>query len=546
MVTLCISASTYKRISTLLVGLAISAVTLLAQQRADTIGVAAEIVHYGEAILWVKPASLLNEQVSIPFSVDVVKADSARVYVSKKTINSLLNIQFQSVKLCPKPVKIKSSLSSSYRSYNQYVAYCDSLQKRYPQLVDCDTIGYSVDNKAILVLTFNPTAQTKPEMMWVGSIHGDEPQGYVLLQALADSLIAGYFSSEAVKNLVDNTHIYIIPSINPDGLFRNNNVPSEYSTRYNSNYEDLNRNFPDFTFDDQLTLSQRQPEVQALINFVAKHRICLSGGIHSGAEVVNYPWDSKSALHPDSSWLAKTALAYAKLVQQNGPVNYFTDVSNTGITNGYAWYLVNGGQQDYMTAFAGSREFTFEVSSNKWLPSSDFTRFWNYNKQAIMNFTATALMASSGRLVNQSSGLPVVGKVWTANTDTAFCGVATNGDGYFYKFLDANESLIGSNDVKSTVQIIDFVNPYEKVSVPTYTNNADIVLYPTVFDSELNLLNTKNISVVISVFDINGREIYELNTNKSGKLNIPNLSKGIYLVSVKSLMSNQVFKVIKK
>jgi len=546
MVISCISVSTYKRIATLVVGLAISAVTLLAQQQTDTIGVAAEFVHYGEAILWVKPASLLNEQTQIPFSVDLIKGDSARVYVSRKTYHSLLGIGFTSIRFCPKPLMLKAA--TQYRTYSQYIAYCDALQKQYPELVDCDTIGYSVNNKAIIALKFNPTTQSKPGILWVGSIHGDETQGYVLLQAFADSLLAGYSSSPFIKKLVDNTHIYLIPSINPDGLFFSNNTPSTSSTRYNAKYIDLNRDFPDFVVDDHLTLAERQPETQALINFVAKHRICLSAGMHSGAEVVNYPWDAKSALHPDDAWLQNTALAYAQSVQKNGVSDYFTDVSDNGIVNGNYWYLVNGGQQDYMTAFAGSRDFTLEVSREKWLPSSGFNLFWNSNKQAMIDFTATALMASSGKVVDKTTNQPIVTKVWTANTDTAYCGVSTDDQGYFYKFVEAGRSLVTSNVVKSTSAILDFINPYDanRVSLVSYSLNSEISLYPTLFSEFLTLNNPNNLAITLVFRDLNGEKHLELNTNQTMQLPISLLKKGFYIVSINSKNKLWSVKVVKE
>lgn len=531
----CISVLTYKRIAAVIVGLSISALTLFAQQNADTTGVAAEIVHYGEAILWVKPASLLNEQQFIPFSVDIVKADSARVYVSKRTLKSLFDIQFQSIRFEAKPAMLKST--TSYRNYSQYIAYCDNLQKQYPHLIDCDTIGFSSTNKAIIALKFNPTSESKPGMLWVGSIHGDETQGYVLLQALTDSLIAGYQTSTAIKHLVDNTHIYIIPSFNPDGLFRTNNTPSTSSTRYNGNYEDLNRNFPDYTVNDGLTLSERQPETQALINFVAKHRICLSAGIHSGAEVVNYPWDTKAALHPDDVWLKETALNFAKSVQQNGPSRYFTDVSNNGVTNGYAWYLVNGGQQDYLTAYAGSRDFTLEVSENKWLSPENFIQFWNYNKQAMLDFTAKTLMASRGQLLDINTNLPTIGKVWTADTDTTNCGVPTDEYGYFYKFVTAGSSVITSNSAKSTSKIINFSNPYETVSTSRYRNNSntEITIYPTIFENEINISNPQNKSITVSIYNLNGTKVFETKLQNTAILKTSHLPRGMYLVKIKSL-----------
>ena len=80
-------------------------------------------------------------------------------------------------------------------------------------------------------------------------------------------------------DLVDNTAIFIMPTMNPDGF--------EMGMRYNANWVDLNRDFPDQFIDNNNSLFGREPETQAVMQWSAEHNFTLSANMHSGALVVN-------------------------------------------------------------------------------------------------------------------------------------------------------------------------------------------------------------------------------------------------------------------
>lgn len=60
-----------------------------------------------------------------------------------------------------------------------------------------------------------------------------------------------------------------------------------------------------------------------------------------------------------------------------------SDLDN-GVTNGYAWYAVAGGRQDYMTYFMHGREVTIELCHTKLTTASQLPTYWNYNKASLL------------------------------------------------------------------------------------------------------------------------------------------------------------------
>ncbi len=87
-------------------------------------------------------------------------------------------------------------------------------------------------------------------------MHGDETLGRQLLLYLAEYLLQGYGRDARVTRIVDETEIFLMPTLNPDGFSRskegceNNNLFSSLlggggpSGRENANGKDLNRDFP--------------------------------------------------------------------------------------------------------------------------------------------------------------------------------------------------------------------------------------------------------------------------------------------------------------
>ncbi len=302
----------------------------------------------------------------------------------------------------------------SYPTLPQYDSIMLYYSENYPSLCRLDTIGTTINGKIVYVLKIsdNPgTDEDEPKVFCTSTIHGNETGGFILMLRLAGYLLSNYASDGRVRNLVDNLEIWINPLANPDGTYNTGNTITS-PIRFNAAGYDLNRNFPD----PASANTPRQKETLDMMAFLAKHRFVLSANLHSGAEVVNYPWDRWQRLHADNSWFYTISREYADSVHNYSPAGYMTDLSN-GITNGYAWYQIYGGRQDYVTYALNGREVTLELDENYITPADKLADLWEYNRVSLLGYIENALYGIHGIVTDRRTGEPVPAKVFIAGHD---------------------------------------------------------------------------------------------------------------------------------
>ena len=296
-----------------------------------------------------------------------------------------------------------------YPTYFQYDSMMTQFATDYPNLCRIKNAGLSVQFRKIMFAKISDNVQQEedePEVMFTSTMHGDETTGYVLMLRLIDYLLSNYGTDPQVTNLVDNCEIWINPLANPDGTYYGGNNTVYNARRYNANWVDLNRNFPDPQDGPHPDGHPWQPETIAMMNLATAHNFVISANFHGGAEVVNYPWDTWSHIHADNNWYIDICRDYADSAQAYSPPGYMNDLNN-GITNGYAWYEVNGGRQDYMNYWQGCREVTIELSHTKLLPANQLPSHWNYNKASFLKYFENALYGIRGVVTDASTGQPL-------------------------------------------------------------------------------------------------------------------------------------------
>ncbi len=362
-------------------------------------------------------------------SIDNLKGTTIYAYANKKQFGNFLDLGYSYEALTPPSMLIIPEMKESvsvkdildwdfYPTYEAYVDMMYQFQTDYPDLCQVTSIGQSVEGRELLFARISDNVgleEGEPQFMYTGTIHGDETTGYILLLRLIDYLLTNYGTNPRITNMVNNLDIWINPAANPDGTYAGGNNTVYGATRENANYVNLNRNYPDPEDGPHPDGEEWQPETIAFMNLAENHHFVSSANTHGGAEVCNYPWDTWAPLHADDEWWQYVCHEYADTAQAYS-TGYMTGFDD-GITNGYAWYEVAGGRQDYMMYFQQCREFTLEISDTKLLPANQLPTLWNYNYRSLLNYMEQAMFGISGTVTDVTTGNPVKAEIYINNHD---------------------------------------------------------------------------------------------------------------------------------
>ncbi|MCK4750761.1 MAG: carboxypeptidase regulatory-like domain-containing protein, partial [Bacteroidales bacterium] len=205
----------------------------------------------------------------------------------------------------------------------------------------------------------------------------------------------------------------------------------------NSNGVDLNRNFPSVKEFGLPDYTIYQPENLAQMNFLRNIYMVMGANIHDGAEVVNYPFDTWKSLHADNEWFILTSREYADEAQKRSyPVLYMSGFDD-GITNGWVWYDVDGGRQDWVNYFIHGREVTLEINWTKHPPPTELPYFWYYNYPSMLRYMEQSLFGIQGIILDESTGEPIKASIRVMDHDTLHSDVYSDSlSGYFARLIE--------------------------------------------------------------------------------------------------------------
>lgn len=109
-----------------------------------------------------------------------------------------------------------------YTHYEELKDVFANLAQQFPNMAKVFSIGKSVEGRELLVLEISENVHERklgePMVKYVANMHGDEPVGRELMIYLAKYLLYNYGKDPRVTRLVNNTDIFIMPSMNPDGF----------------------------------------------------------------------------------------------------------------------------------------------------------------------------------------------------------------------------------------------------------------------------------------------------------------------------------------
>ncbi|MBN2612056.1 MAG: T9SS type A sorting domain-containing protein [Bacteroidales bacterium] len=496
-------------------------------------------------------------------SVDRIKDDTVFAYANKQEFEEFLKLKTGYTLHTPvslierKSLPFKTTLDEgwqSYPSYSQYIAMMENFEATHPQICRIVDIGLSIGGKRIMAVKISDNVQdeeAEPGVFYSSTMHGDEPSGYILMLRFIDHLLSNYETDEKISFLINNAAVYINPLANPDGLYFMSDTSVIGAKRNNLNNIDLNRDFPDAENGSKAVM---QPETRCMVDFMAEKKFVLSANFHGGAEVVNYPWDRWERRHADNQWYIRISREYADTAHKYAGEGYMTDLEN-GITNGFDWYQVSHGRQDFVNYYLHGREATIELSRDKIPSGPELQILWDYNIKSLVNYLMNCFTGINGTVRGSDTGNPLKAGVFIDDYDRDNSHVySDSATGIFYRLLSGGNypltvSAFGYLPVHLEVEVPE--SGFAGVNIELVPSGYEIITYPNPFTDNFKIFFsepiTDEIDIVLS--DLTGKVFFNKRFNLTGpenfELETSHLSNGVYLISFTSGGLTKILKVIK-
>jgi carboxypeptidase T len=324
------------------------------------------------------------------FKVEIVIADVAKYYEDqnkKKTAGAEKTTAAGcAFPVLADPAHFHLGTYGGYFTYTEMLRILDSMHTLYPTLISTrqqiDTFHSVLDSPIYWIrVSDNPNVDqpAKPQMLYTALHHAREPGSLSSTIYYLWYLLENYSTDARIKTIIDNTELYFIPCVNPDGYLyniatnpgggglwrknRRNNMDGTYGI-------DLNRNYGYKWGYDNIGSSPRtmddtyrgpsafsEPETRAVKWMADNHHFKLCLNFHSYNNDILYPWGYIPSYQTvDSNWF----FAYGEYITTPNHYRY-------GTTNQTLNYVANGVSDDWMYGDTLGRlktyAFTPEVGS---------------------------------------------------------------------------------------------------------------------------------------------------------------------------------------
>jgi hypothetical protein len=352
-------------------------------------------------------------QLQDKYHLSIIDAQDYHIdaYATDDLINALRKEGYYITVLADDYQKELYDMRQTYHSYAQVCSTMYALNQQYSAISKLETLGFSVQNRAILIMkvTDNPPAEeNEPEVRIMGPHHGNEKIATEITLSFLRYLLENYGFNQQIADLVNNREIWIAPIFNVDGHVANN--------RTNSNGVDLNRDYG-YMWSGEGSSSGpwSQIETRAVQRHSQLNNITLEYEYHSTAFYVNYLWDHHPADPPDSALIIQISQQYADST-------YGSPTTQLQKINGYDWYYVRGSAQDGLFGIWGGIGTTIETQYPSQQARVD--SICVANRRALLAMITRAGWGVSGIVQDSITSQPLFAMIqftdpkrWTVYTD---------------------------------------------------------------------------------------------------------------------------------
>ncbi len=270
-----------------------------------------------------------------------------------------------------------------YHNYEEVVAILQQYQADYPDICKLYDLGdsqgkiyaeagnsyyddYNHDIWGLKISDNVEQAEDEPAIFYMGAHHAREPISTEVVMAVLEHIFDNYGSDDQITNNVDNSEIWVVPIVNPNGQkyvldeidtwWRKNTRDNDESGTINDiDGVDPNRNYgwewggAGVSFDmyeDTYPGPERfsEPEIQAMRNMLDSHHFISGITYHSYSELVLFPYGYASGVQaPDHEILEDLAVQLANSIPKINGSGYYTPQQSlelypaSGVTDDWAY-----------------------------------------------------------------------------------------------------------------------------------------------------------------------------------------------------------------
>jgi len=220
------------------------------------------------------------------------------------------------------PANYQLGSMGGYHTYTEMLEVLDQMQNLYPELISAREPIPDItthQNRPIywMAISDNPADQEgEPEILYTALHHAREANSLSQMLFYMWYLLENYETNDQIKYLVDNTRMYFIPCVNPDGYVFNEIIEPNGGGLWRKNRKDnndntfgvdLNRNYGYLWGADDIGSSPdtdsetyrgegpfSEPETQAIAAFVEDKNIEITLNCHTFSNLLIHPED----IHP--------------------------------------------------------------------------------------------------------------------------------------------------------------------------------------------------------------------------------------------------------
>lgn len=388
-----------------------------------------------------------------------------------------LKAQGYQVEITQTPQQMMENLKGTddipgYDTYQEVLTKLQTIAAAHPDICKLYTIGqsrgkeyalagnanynnYQHDIWALKVSDNVNVEEDEPGIYYFGAHHAREPISTQVSLAVLEHIINNYNVNPTITQNVNNTQIWFVPIVNPDGhkvVLDNLNTDWRKNIRDNNGNGqinvtgwtaadgvDPNRNYA-FEWGGQGTSSDptdltycgpspaSEPEVQAIQDLMGDHHFVAGITYHSYSELVLWAYGyATGATAPDNA-------AYSNLGTLMG--NAIPGISGGTYTPQPSWalYPASGITDDYAYGVHGIFSFCVELGTQFIPPASQVPTICNANINAAMLLLDRINKSTlTGHITNALTGEPVEAEIYVQ-------GVDNTGD---FRFPYMSDSLFG-------------------------------------------------------------------------------------------------------